>query len=132
MVRSSKRQAMQKQWPRLRGEVVAQRVRMEGNAGYPEYFVRYEIDGRLHEQYAGSASRLGHTHYDSNYRVKRAVDASMARNPAGSHIEIKVNPSDPSEVYFVERELPTRALALVAGAIFLLFFLLFAALAFGE
>lgn len=55
----------------------------------------------------------------------------MQRWRAGSLIEVKVNPSDHREVYLVERELPARAIAYVAGAVFLLFFLLFAALAFG-
>ncbi|HYI12024.1 MAG TPA: DUF3592 domain-containing protein [Thermoanaerobaculia bacterium] len=131
MFRSSGRQALQKQWPRVRGEVTAQRVRMSGNTGFPEYRVRYDIDGRAYEEYAGSADGVGHTHYDIEYDVRKAVDAKMARRPVGSHIEIRVNPANHAEVHLVERELPARTLAYVATAIFLLFFLLFAALAFG-
>ena len=131
MVRSSGRQAVQNQWPRVRGEVIAQRVRMQGNTGFPEYCVRYRMDGREHEAYAGSADGLGHTHYDIDYDVKRAVDAKMARKPVGSHIEVRINPSNHGQVYLVERELPARTIAYFVGAIFLLFFLLFAALAFG-
>ena len=131
MVRSGDRQAAQKQWLHVRGEVTAQRVRMQGSIGFPEYNVRYEIDGRVYEQFVGSSDGLGHTHYDINYKVKRAVDAKMARQPVGSSIAVKVNPANHGEVLLVERELPARMLAYVAGAIFLLFLLLFAALAFG-
>lgn len=131
MWRSSRRQADQQQWLRVRGEVIAQRVRMEGDTGFPEYLVRYRIDGREYEEYAGSADRLGHTHYSLNYKVKRAVNGKMARTPVGSHIEVKVNPANPREAHLIERELPARALAYAAGAIFLLFFLFFVALAFG-
>jgi hypothetical protein len=131
MIRSRDRQATQKEWPRVRGKVTAQRVRMEGNTGFPEYCVSYRIDGRNYEGYAGSADRLGHTHYDLDYGVRSAVDAKMARRPVGSHIDVKVNPADPAEAYIVERELPARMIVYVVGAIFLLFFLLFAALAFG-
>ncbi|MDP9193505.1 MAG: DUF3592 domain-containing protein [Acidobacteriota bacterium] len=130
MVRSGDRQAAQQKWLHLRGEVTAQRVRMQGRTGFPEYNVRYEIDGRVYEQYAGSSDQTGHTDY-LDYDVKRAVDAKMARKPVGSSIAIKVNPANHSEVFLVERELPARMLAYVAGAIFLLFLLLFAALAFG-
>jgi hypothetical protein len=131
MVRSGRRQTAQQQWTHLRGEVLEQRVRMEGNTGFPEYRVRYQVDGRRYEEYAGSADRLGHTHYDLDHDVKRAVDAKMARKPVGSRIQVKVNPSNPGQVYLVEGELPARAIAYVVGAVFLLFFLLFAALAFG-
>ena len=129
MLRTSTRQAAQKQWPRVQAEVLERRVRMQGDTGFPEYSVRYEIDGRVYEEFAGSAGSLGHTHY-LNPKVKQAVDAKMARTPIGSHIEVKVNPSDHRQVYLIERELPARALAYAAAAIFLLFFLLFAALAF--
>jgi hypothetical protein len=131
MVRSGGRQTAQKDWRHVRGEVTAQRVRMQGNTGFPEYNVRYEIDGRVYEQFVGSSDGLGHTHYDLDYDVKRAVDAKMARKPIGSTINVKVNPANHSEVFLVERELPARMIAYVAGAIFLLLLLLFAALAFG-
>ena len=129
MLRTSRRQAAQKQWPRVQAEVLARRVRMQGDTGFPEYLVRYEIDGRAYEEYAGSTGSVGHTHY-LNSRVRLAVDAKMARTPVGSHIQVMVNPSDHRQVYLVERELPAHALAYAAAAIFLLFFLLFAALAF--
>jgi hypothetical protein len=130
MIRSGGRQAAQQKWLRMRGKVTAQRVRMEGQTGFPEYCVSYRIDGRTYEEYAGSADRVGHTNY-LDYDVKRAVDAKMARKPVGSQIDIQVNPARHGEVYIVERELPARMIAYVVGAIFLLFFLLFAALAFG-
>jgi hypothetical protein len=129
MLRSSSRQVAQKQWPRVQAEVLARRVRIEGDTGFPEYSVRYAIDGRLYEEYAGSAGTVGHTHY-LNPRIKQAVDAKMGRTPIGSQIQVKVNPSDHRQVYLVERELPARALAYAVAAIFLLFFLLFVALAF--
>jgi hypothetical protein len=130
MYRSGSRQAVEKQWPRVRGEVTEQRVRMQGDTGFPEYRVRYEMNGHVYEKYAGSAARVGHSNY-RDYDVRQAVEAKMARTPVGSHIEVKVNPSNHAEVFLVERELPARALMYIVGAIFLLFFLFFAALAFG-
>jgi hypothetical protein len=114
----------------VRGEVTAQRVRMQGDTAFPEYRVRYEMNGHVYEEYVGSAARVGHSNY-RDYDVRQAVEAKMARTPVGSHIEVKMNPSNHAEVFLVERELPARALMYVVGAIFLLFFLFFAALAFG-
>lgn len=131
MFRSSKRQAEQRRWPRVRAEVLALRVRMSGSTGLAEYRVRYNMNGRTYEELAGSADGLGYTHYDVNYKVKRAVDAKMARHPVGSQIELMVNPANHAQVFFVERELPARALAYVVTAIFALFLIAFVALAFG-
>jgi hypothetical protein len=128
MFRSGKRQTAQQGWPRVRGEVTAQRVRMSGNTGFPEYRVRYEIDGRSYEEFAGSSDGLGHTHYDLEYDVRKAVDAKMARKPVGSQIDVRVNPASHGEVYVVERELPARTLAYVVTAIFVLFFAAFVAI----
>jgi hypothetical protein len=131
MFRSSRRQGAQRQWPRVRGEVLEHRVRMERSAGLMEYRVRYAIGGRTYEEYAGAPDGIGYTHYDSDYDVRRAVDAKMARHPVGSPIELIVNPASHAEAFFVERQLPARALAYVVSAIFLVFFLIFVAFAFG-
>lgn len=131
MFRSSKRQAVQGRWPRVRGEVLEQRVRMEGSTGLITYRVRYAVDGRSYEEYAGAPDGLGYTHYDRDYDVRRAVDAKMARRAVGSPIELMVNPANHAEVFFVERQLPARALAYVVSAIFLVFFVVFVAIAFG-
>ena len=131
MFRSSRRQAVQQRWPRVRAEVLALGVRMSGNTGHAEYRVRYDIDGRTYEELAGSADGLGYTAYDHDYDVKRAVDAKMARHPVGSQIDVRVNPANHADGMFVERELPARTLAYVATAIFALFFVVFVVLAFG-
>jgi hypothetical protein len=129
MFRSGDRQRLQKQWPRVRGEVTEQRVRMAGDTGFPEYRVRYRFLNDDREAFAGSPDRLGHTHYN-NYDVRKAVDAKMARKPVGSSIEIMINPADYAEVYIVERELPARMLGFVVGAIFLVFLVIFVVIAF--
>ncbi len=131
MFRSSRRQAEQRQWPRVRAEVLGLGVRMNGNTGYAEYRVRYAIDGRTYEELAGSADGLGYTDYDRDYDVKRAVDGKMARHPVGSQLDVRINPANHAQVFFVERELPARALAYVATAIFALFFVVFVVIAFG-
>jgi hypothetical protein len=130
MFRSSGRQAVQQQWQRVRAEVLALRVRMSGNTGHAEYRVRYDLAGRTHEEWAGSPDGLGYTHYDIDYDVKRAVDGKMARHPVGSQIDVMVNPANHAQAFFVERELPARALAYVATAVFALFFIVFVVLAF--
>ena len=130
MFRSGDRQRAQKQWPRVQGVVTEQRVRMVGDTGFPEYRVRYRFRNEDREAFAGSPDGLGHTHYSLSYKVKRAVDAKMARKPVGSSIELMVNPANDSEMYYVERELPARTIAFVAGAIFLVFLVIFAVIAF--
>lgn len=130
MFRSGDRQGVQKRWPRVRGEVTEHRVRMAGNTGFPEYRVRYRFRNEAREVFAGSPDKLGHTHYNLDYDVKKAVDAKMARKPVGSPIEIMVNPANDAEVYIVERQLPARMLGLVAGAIFLVFLVIFVVIAF--
>lgn len=130
MFRSGDRQRVQKQWPRVQGEVTEQRVRMLGDTGFPEYRVRYRFRNEDREAFAGSPDGLGHTHYNLSYKVRRAVDAKMSRKPAGSSIEIMINPANDSEVYLVERELPARTIGLVVGAIFLLFLVIFVVIAF--
>ena len=130
MFRSGDRQRVQKQWPRLRGKVTEQRVRMAGDTGFPEYRVRYRFRNQDREAFAGSSDGLGHTHYNFDYDVKKAVDAKMARKPVGSPIEIMINPANDAEVYIVERELPARMIGLVVGAIFLVFLVIFAVIAF--
>jgi len=128
MIRAARRQALLARWPRVRADVTAHRVRMSGDAGFPEYGVRYRYEGRDHERFVGSAGGHGHTAYNS-YRVRKAVDEQMARRPVGSTIEIRVNPAD-GEAYLVERELPALAIAFATGAIFLLFFIVFFFIAF--
>ena len=130
MFRSGDRQRLQKQWPRVSGQVTEQRVRMAGHTGFPEYRVRYRFRNEEREAFAGSPDRLGHTNYDFDHDVKKAVDAKMARKPVGSSIEIMVNPADDAEVYLVERELPARMIGLVVGAIFLVFLVIFVVIAF--
>ena len=130
MFRSGDRQRLQKQWPRVQGKVTEQRVRMAGDTGFPEYRVRYRFRNEDREAFAGSPDGLGHTHYSLSYKVRRAVDAKMARKPVGSSIEIMINPANDSEVYIVERELPARTIGLVAGAIFLVFLVIFLVIVF--
>lgn len=130
MIRTGRRQALQAQWPRVRGEVTEHQVRMSGDTGFPGYRVRYRFEGLDFDRFFGSADGLGHTAYNRDYRVKRAVGEQMARRPVGSSIEIMVNPVDHGEGYVVERELPARAIAFATAAIFLLFFLVFAFIAF--
>lgn len=112
MVRSGRRQALQARWPRVRGEVAGHQVRASGTTGYPEYRVRYRFEGRDFDPFVGFADSLGHTAYNRDYRVKRAVDQQMARRPVGSSIEVMVNPMDHGEGYVVERERPARAIGL--------------------
>jgi hypothetical protein len=102
---------------------------MVGDTGFPEYRVRYRFLNDDREAFAGSPDGLGHTHY-LNYDVKKAVDAKMARKPVGSSIEIMINPANEAEVYIVERELPARMIGFVVGAIFLVFLVIFAVIAF--
>ena len=130
MFRSGRRQAEQARWPRVRAEVLEQRVRLRGDTGFAELRVRFEVDGRAHESLAGSPDGLGYTHYGINYKVRKAVDAKMARRAVGSRIDVLVNPADPAEVFFVERELPARTLTYVATAIFLVFLAIFVVVAF--
>lgn len=129
MFRSGDRQRERKQWPRVRGTVTEQRVRMAESTGFPEYRVRYRFRNQEREAFAGSPDDLGHSLY-RDYHVKKAVDAKMARKPVGSSIEIMVNPADDAEVYIVERELPARMIGLVVGAIFLVFLVIFVVIAF--
>jgi Protein of unknown function (DUF3592) len=130
MFRSSKRQATQRRWPRVRGEVVEQRVRMEGSTGLITYRVRYAVDGRSYEEYAGAPDGLGYTNYDIEYDVRRALDAKVARHPVGSQIELMVDPSNHAAVFFLERQLPARALAYIVSAVFLVFLIVFVVIAF--
>ena len=130
MFRSGDRQRLQKEWPRVRGEVTEQRVRMAGDTGFPEYRVRYRFRNEDRETFAGSPDGLGYSRYNLNYGVKKAVDAKMARKPVGSSIEIMINPANDSEVYLVERELPARTIGLIVGAIFLVFLVIFVVIAF--
>lgn len=130
MFRSSERQRKQKQWPRAKGVVTEQRVRMAGDTAFPEYRVQYRFRNEEREAFAGSPDGLGHTHYSLDYDVRRAVDGKMARKPVGSSIEIMVNPDNDAEVYIVERELPARTIGLVVGAIFLVFLVIFVVIAF--
>jgi len=129
MFRSGDRQRVQKQWPRVRGKVTEQRVRMAGGTGFPEYRVRYRFRNEDREAFAGSPDGLGHTRYN-DYDVRKAVDGKMARKPVGSSIEIMINPANDAEIYIVERELPARTIAFVVGAIFLLFLVIFVVIAF--
>lgn len=129
MFRSGDRQREQKQWPRVRGAVTEQRVRMSGDTGFPEYRVRYRFRNEEREAFAGSPDGVGYTHYSLSYKVKRAVDAKMSRKPVGSSIEIMINPADDAEIYIVERELPARTIGLVVGAIFLVFLVIFLVIA---
>ena len=101
MVRGSKRQSEQAGWARVSGVITDKRVRMHNNAGYPEYRVRYRVDGQQFEDFVGSP------------------------------VDIMVDPNDPLRAFLVERELPLRKIAWIVGAIFLLFFLFFGAVALG-
>lgn len=130
MFRSGDRQRQQKQWPRVRGEVTEQRVRMAGDTGFPEYRVRYRFRNEDREAFAGSPDGLGYSHYNLDYNVRNAVDAKRARKPVGSSIEIMINPANDAEVYIVERELPARMIGFVVGAIFLVFLVIFVVIAF--
>jgi len=131
LVRGSKRQSDQAGWARVRGVITEQRVRMHNGAGYPEYRVRYRVGGQEFEDFVGSAVDAGHTDYGMDYDVTRIVDERMARRPAGSPIDILVDPNNPRRAFLVERELPLRKIAWIVGAIFVLFFLFFGALALG-
>jgi hypothetical protein len=130
MFRSGDRQRVRKQWPRVQGKVTEHRVRVAGDTAFPEYRVRYRFRNEEREAFAGSPDRLGHTHYNFDYDVKKAVDAKLARKPVGSPIEIMINPANEAEVYIVERELPARMIGFVVGAIFLVFLVIFAVIAF--
>src|SRR6188508_1505478 len=103
MIRSARRQALLARWPRVRADVTAHRVRVSGDAGFPEYGVRYRYEGRDHDRFVGTADGTGHTAYARYPRVKKAVDEGMARRPVGSTVEIMVNPADGGEAYLVER-----------------------------
>ena len=131
MVRGSKRQSEQAGWVRVSGVITDKRVRMHNNAGYPEYRVRYRAGCQEFEDFVGSPVDAGHTNYGMDYDVTRIVDARMARRPVGSPIDIMVDPNDPRRAFLVERELPLRKIAWIVGAIFLLFFLFFGAVALG-
>lgn len=130
MFRSGDRQRVQKQWPRVRGEVTEQRVRIVGDTGFPEYRVRYRYRNDDREAFVGSADKLGYSHYNLDYNVRTAVDAKMARKPIGSPIEIMINPANDAEVYLVERELPARMIGFIVAGIFLVFLVIFVVIAF--
>lgn len=130
MFRSGERQRLQKTWPRVRGEVTEQRVRMAGDTGFPEYRVRYRFRNEDREAFAGSPDGLGYTHYSLDYDVRNAVNAKMARKPVGSTIEIMINPANDAEVYFIERQLPARMIGFIVGAIFMVFLVIFVVIAF--
>lgn len=128
MFRYSTRQAAQQRWPRLRVEVLEQRLRERGGQGFPEYRVRYSLGGEEHERFVGSESPHGHRLTRSDLR--ELVLKKMARRPVGSTLEIRVNPADPAVAYLIEWELPARTLFYVVGALFLILFVIFAAVGF--
>jgi hypothetical protein len=49
--------------------------------------------------------------------------------PIGAHLPVMINPADPAEAYFVDRQLPAKAIAIASALVFALFFLVFAYLA---
>jgi hypothetical protein len=132
MYRSAGRQAREKLWPRVQGTVVAHRIRARESLAFREFLVAYACDGVAQERWLGSAQdqRLEQAHFanphrlrvpgaEPGYRQRRAIEAQLKRHPVGSTIDVRINPTNADETYFVEWELPARTLAFVFTALFL-------------
>ncbi len=132
IVRGAARQRVQGTWPRVQARVTEHRLRRQGNDGFREYRVQYEYGGVAHDRFVGVAD--GSRHHllasSSAIKVERALRHRMANHPVGSLLPVMVNPANPDEAYFVERELPARLIAIVTTAILALFFAAFLLVAF--
>jgi hypothetical protein len=127
MFRAGRRQAAQKQWPRVAAEVLEHRIRESGGGAFPEYRVRYAYGGKEHDAFVGGADKAGINLTRARDTIRRAIEARMVRRrPVGATTELMVNPANAAEAYVLDRELPARALAYGIGAVFLILFVLFA------
>ena len=132
LYRSAARQARERAWPRVQGRVVAHRMREREEHGYREFLVAYDFDGVTQERWLGSAQdqRFERAHFSNphrlripgaapNSRMRRAIEAQLKRHPVGSTIDVRINPANADEAWFVEWELPAYTLAIVLTAVFL-------------
>jgi hypothetical protein len=133
LYRSAARQKLERMWPRVQGRVVAHRIREREALGFREFLVAYSFEGVDHERWLGSAQdqRFERAHFSNphrlripgaapNSRQRRALEAQLNRHPIGSTIDVRINPANAEETYFVEWELPAHTLAFVFTAVFVL------------
>lgn len=119
-----RRQARQGKWPRVAALVKEHRIREEGENGFREFRAQYRHGGANHDRWVGVADGTSHTMIsdDSSASIYDAVRARMAKQPIGSQLAVMINPENRDEAYFVERELPVKAIFYVVLAVFVAFF----------
>ena len=118
-------------WRRLSATVLEQHLHERGGAAFPEYRVRYAWNGQQYERVVGLRGR-GYPLHDPRGRHVRMREFLARRMRATRElVRIEVNPANPSDAHVVEYgTLPPDMIFWVIGAIFLLFFLVFAYVAF--
>ena len=118
--RGAHRQRAMHRWPRLTGFAEAHHVRMDSDTGYPEFKVRYQLQGREFVSMCCEPDRAGYTGYTRGPRasfVRAAVKRRLDRHPVGQTIVVMANPANPAEAYIVQRELPLTLIATVATTV---------------
>jgi hypothetical protein len=132
MVRAARRQKQLATWPRVAALVTAHRISSETYVSCREFEVQYEYDGEPYDRWVGSPDWKAEssTVRQRALHVREAVLRGMNKMaPIGAHLPVMINPADPAEAYFVDRQLPAKAIAIASALVFALFFLVFAYLA---
>ncbi len=116
-----------RRWQRVSARILESHLRERGGEGFPEYRVRYAWNGQQYERVVGQRGPHGHPLWESD--VRELVVRRMRK--AGYTIPIEINPANPSDAYLVDfASLPANLMFWVLGAVFLVFFLVFAFIAF--
>ena len=119
-------------WPRVSATVRNYQLRESGGEGFLQYDVRYEWNGAPYERSVESRDRRhGYRLYDREYGGEDLRPLLLNRMRRARTVKIEVNPADPAEAYLIDGEVaPARVMVWVLGAIFLVFFVVFAYIAF--
>jgi hypothetical protein len=130
LIRESRKR---RRWSRVSAEVLEHRLRERAGEGFAEYRVRYTWNGTQHERFVGWRRKRGASldRADRGAEHTRAwLRRTMARRPVGSFMRIEVDPANPGDAYVDELTVEPGLIAWILGAVFLLFFLVFAFIVF--
>jgi hypothetical protein len=119
-------------WPRVTGTVRNYELRESGGQGFLRYDVRYVWNGATYERTVETRDRRrGYLLNDADGLGADMRELLVKRMRRAKTVKIEVNPGDPSDAYLVDGEIvPARKMAWILGAIFFLFFVVFAYIAF--
>jgi hypothetical protein len=131
MVRAARRQKRLAMWPRVPALVTAHRISSETLASCRQFRVQFDHDGKPQDRWVSDPDGgWDHATGSPKVHVKEELLRRMTTlAPVGSQLQVMINPEDPAEVYYVDRQLPAKAIAIASATVFALFFALFVYLA---